>query len=99
MTGTVDDMILYRNKSGTKLYARKTFTLKGHPSHAPFRSAQQAIYALQPSEGFKQNLRDYLIAYNRLPENQDREAHAWNNLYNKLMFAMQRTMGIPLASP
>ncbi len=98
LTGKVDDLILYRNRSGNKLYARKRFSLENHPSHAPFRTAQQAIYALGPSEGYKQNLRDYLTAYNLLPQNEGREAHAWNNLYNKLMFAMQRQTGIPLAT-
>ncbi len=98
LTGKVDDLVLYRNRYGNKLYARKMGVFVDHPGQAPFRTAQEAIYALGPSEGYKQNLRDYLIAYNQLPQNEGREAHAWNNLYNKLMFAMQRQMGIPLAT-
>jgi hypothetical protein len=38
-----------------------------------------------------------MIGYNKLKANEDRPVQCWNNLYNKLMFAMQRTMGIPLA--
>ena len=98
LTGKVDDLVLYRHRYGNKLYARKVGVFVDHPGQEPFRTAQQAIYALGPSEGYRQNLRDYLIAYNLLPENEGREAHAWNNLYNKLMFAMQRQTGIPLAT-
>ena len=98
LTGKVDDLVLYRNKRGNKLFARKHGVFTDHPGQAPFRSAQQAIYALQPSEGYKRNLREYLIGYNNLKINDGREVHAWNNLYNKLMFAMQRQTGIPLAT-
>jgi len=97
-TGNMDDLVIYRNRSGNKLFARKYVKIENHPGQAPFAAAQRAIYALQPSEGYKQNLRDYLIGYNRLPVNDGREAHSWNNLYNKLMFAMQSQMGIPLAT-
>jgi len=92
LTGKVDDLVIYRNRSGNKLFARKYVKIENHPGQAPFAAAQRAIYALQPSEGYKQNLRDYLIGYNRLPVNDGREAHSWNNLYNKLMFAMQKAL-------
>ena len=98
LTGKVDGLVLYRNKHSNKLFARKPGVFINHPGQKPFKDAQQAIYALQPSEAFQQNLRDYLIAYNNLPDNEGHEAHAWNNLYNKMMFAMQRQMGIPLAT-
>ncbi len=98
LTGKVDGLVLYRNKHSNKLFARKPGVFVDHPGQKPFKNAQQAIYVLQPSGAFKQNLRDYLIAYNSLPDNEGREAHAWNNLYNKLMFAMQRQLGIPLAT-
>jgi len=95
-TGSVDDMIYYRHKANGKIYARKRFTFKDHPGQAPFASAQKAIYALQPSQAYRQNLCDYLIGYNKLKINDGREAIAWTNLYNKLMFAMQKQLGIPL---
>ena len=98
LTGKVDGLVLYRNKHSNKLFARKPGVFVDHPGQKPFKNAQQAIYVLQPSGAFKQNLRDYLIAYNSLPDNEGREAHSWNNLYNKLMFAMQRQLGIPLAT-
>ena len=95
-TGSVDDMIYYRHKANGKIYARKSFTFKDHSGQAPFASAQKAIYALQPSQAYKQNLCDYLIGYNKLKINTGREAITWTNLYNKLMFAMQKKLGIPL---
>ena len=77
-TGSVDELIFYRHKANGKIYARKRFTFKNHPGQPPFASAQKAIYALQPSQAYRQNLSDYLIGY------------------NKLMFAMQKQLGIAL---
>ena len=45
---------------------------------------------IQPSEGYKQNLRDYLLAYNSMKENQNKLMLTWNNLFLKLMFAMEK---------
>jgi len=95
-TGSVDELIFYRHKANGKIYARKRFTFKNHPGQAPFASAQKAIYALQPSQAYRQNLSDYLIGYNKLKINDGREVIAWTNLYNKLMFAMQKQLGIAL---
>ena len=95
-SGSLDGMIYYRDRMSGKLYARKQFTFKDHPGQAPFASAQKAIYALNPSRGFKQNLTDYMIGYNALKESQGREVMSWANLYNKMMFAMQKKLGIAL---
>jgi hypothetical protein len=97
-TGTLDDMIYYTRRPNGRVYARRRFTLKDHPSHKPFANATRGIYALNPSREYRQNLADYMIGYNRLEANEAKPAQCWNNLYNKLMFAMQRQMGIPLAT-
>jgi len=45
---------------------------------------------LNPSDGYKQNFKDYLIGYNKLKENQDSPALSWYNLYIKMLFALQK---------
>ncbi|MDP3113651.1 MAG: hypothetical protein Q8M98_02635 [Candidatus Cloacimonadaceae bacterium] len=95
-TGRTEDLIYYRSRITGKIYARKRWTFKDHPGQAPFAAAQKAIYALNPSKEYRQNLSDYLIAYNKLPENAERRVLSWGNLYNKLMFAMQKMMPVEL---
>lgn len=89
-TGKLNDLIYYRRKPGGKIYVRKQFTFENHPGQPAFASAQKAIYALKPSAGYKRDLKDYLILYNRLPKNAESNAQSWTNIYNKLMFAMQK---------
>lgn len=91
-TGRLDKLIYYRRACGGKIYVRKQFKLQNHPSHVGFANAQRAIYALQPSAGYIQNLKDYLPLYNQLPQNAAKRCETWNNLYNKLMFALQKKM-------
>jgi hypothetical protein len=89
-TGLLDGLIYYRYKPGGKIYVRKQFTFAKHPAHSDFRSVQKAIYALRPSPGYIQNLKDYLILYNRLKGNEHKQAQAWTNIYNKLMYALAK---------
>lgn len=96
-TGTIDDIIYYQRGANGRLYARKKPSAAIHSGNNIFSAAQRGIYAFNPSQGYRQNLADYMIGYNQLKATEDKPAQCWNNLYNKLMFAMQRTMGIPLA--
>lgn len=91
-TGKLDGLIYYRSRYTGKLYTRKQWEFKNHPEHPRFRKVQQAIFALKPSPEYIQNIKDYLWLYNKLPENDMRGAHAWTNIYNKLMYAMQKAM-------
>ena len=91
-TGKLDGLIYYRRRSNSKLYVRRQWQFENHPHHPTFARVQRAIFALQPSEGYKSNLKDYLLRYNQLPENEGRQAQYWGNLYVKLMFAMQKAM-------
>jgi hypothetical protein len=91
-SGKADGMIYYFDgKSGTAL-ARRSFTFKDHPGQPAFRSAQSQIYTIQPSQFYINNLKDYLYAYNNLPGNETQPLRTWTNVYNKLMFAMQKAL-------
>lgn len=91
-TGTLNGLIYYRRRPGGKIYVRKQFKFKNHPGQPGFAGAQKAIYALNPSSGYIQNLKDYLLLYNQLPGFKDKPAQSWTNLYNKLMFALQKAL-------
>ena len=89
-TGKLDGLIYYRRRPGGRIYVRKQFRFKDHPAQPGFAAAQRAIYALAPSAGYKTDLKDYLLLYNQQPGNAEKPAQSWTNLYNKLMFALQK---------
>lgn len=90
-TGKLDGLIYYRSRRTGKLYVRRQWRFRNpHPAHPQFRSAQRAIFALQPSQAYIANFRDYLGQYLLLPESEYHPAHAWTNLYVRMMFAMQK---------
>lgn len=91
-TGKLDGLIYYRSRYTGKLYVKRQWKFKNHPEHPRFRSVQQAIFALKPSPDYIQNIKDYLWLYNKLPANELRGAHAWTNIYSKMMYAMQKAM-------
>ncbi len=95
-TGKLDDLIYYRRRPGGKIYVRKQFKFKDHPGQPAFASAQKAIYALNPSDAYKRDLKDYLILYNKLPANSEANSQSWTNIYNKLMFTMQKKLQLQL---
>lgn len=97
ITGRSEDMIYYTMGKTGKIYARRRFKFKDHPGQAPFAFAQRAIYALKPSAEFKEDLKIYMMLHNKLPEKRGNEVTAWTNIYNKMMFNMQKKLGVNLA--
>lgn len=91
-TGKSDGLIYYFDKKSGVTLARKEFTFQNHPGQPPFRSAQKQIYTIQPDKFYIYNLQDYLIAYNNLPQNELKPLRSWTNVYNKIMFAMQKAL-------
>jgi hypothetical protein len=91
-TGHADGMIYYFDKKSGTTLARKMFTFENHPGQPAFRSAHRQIYTIQPSKFYTYNLRDYIVEYNNLPENELKPMRAWTNVFNKLMFAMQKAL-------
>ncbi len=91
-TGKLDGLIYYIDKFTGKPRARTSFTFKNHPGQKPFKSAQKQIYAIEPSQFYKYDLKDYCLSYNNLPQNAGFPIFTWCHVYNKLMWAMQTAM-------
>ncbi len=82
-TGHLDELIYYRNKKNGKLYVRRRFKFKNHPAHLVFTKIIQNIYALAPSEEYKQNLQTYVALFNtNLPEGKKPLQHLDKCLHN-----------------
>ncbi|HNX36989.1 MAG TPA: hypothetical protein PL124_01610 [Candidatus Cloacimonadota bacterium] len=56
--------------------------------HVEQGSKTAAIFAVLPSEGYKEDMKDYLYRYNSLGSKEQRPIRTWANLYMKLMFNM-----------
>lgn len=91
-SGKIDDLIYYIDKRTGRPLVRRAFTFKNHPGQAPFGNAQKQIYTLNPSEDYKHNLFDYCMSYNTLPEAEEKPLFTWTQVYNKLMWAMQKAI-------
>jgi hypothetical protein len=91
-SGNIDGLIYYTNRKTGVTLARKEFTFKNHPGQPGFRNAQKQIYAIAPSRDYQLNLKDYIVYYNDLEENQLKQLTTWSNVYNKLMYALQKAM-------
>ncbi|MDY0152465.1 MAG: hypothetical protein RBS43_09355 [Candidatus Cloacimonas sp.] len=91
-TGKLDGLIYYRSRITGKLYVRRQWEMKDHPAFPAFSSANRAIFVLNPSAAYKQNLKDYLQLYNMLPDEANKPMNSWTNIYVKLMFAMQKAL-------
>ncbi len=91
-TGKLDGLIYYRSKRTGKLYVRRQGKVTDNTGIVGFRTATQAVYALSPSEAYKNNLRDYVMLYNNLPIAAYKPLWTWTNAYSMLMFAMQKAM-------
>jgi len=90
LTGKIDDKIFYYHPRLQTILVR-TYT---KPNHNPSAERMQLIMAnlklIQPSAGYKRNLKDYLIQYNNLADADYKPVTCWVNLYLKLMFAMAK---------
>jgi hypothetical protein len=98
-SGTSDDAVYYYHPGIQLSLVRDYVIPKESSANRRMKAVMQNLQQLQPSEGYKQNFKDYLIRYNRLKVNQDSPVLAWNNLFLKLMYAMEKaTAGIDLAT-
>lgn len=85
-------------KFGTSWARINTYpTITEH--HVKQGSKTAAIYAVQPSDGYKEDLKDYIYRYNSLSNKKIKPIRTWANLYMKLMFDLAlRDPSIDLAT-
>jgi hypothetical protein len=88
-TGKADESVIYYNRRMNRCFVRRRPDNKNHPSHIPFSETMRNIAQIKPSAGYKKDLEWYLELYNQLKDNKFKPVMSWNNLYMKLLFAMQ----------
>jgi len=66
LTGTVDDLVLYRNRKTGKLLARRYCVPKPSAENTRMAETSRNLFALAPSEAYKADLKLYLLLHNEL---------------------------------
>jgi hypothetical protein len=89
-TGKLDGLVYYYHPGLKEILVRKFTPASNNPAAERLAAVMANLKLLNPSAGYKQDFRDYLILYNRLPENKDRKACVWNNLYLKMLYALAK---------
>jgi len=87
--GKFDDMVFCYNRSLGKLYARRRAYPTITESHRKFGSITANLFALKPSQAYKDDLSFYGTRYRSL-RNTKGKLITWTNLYIKLMYEMAR---------
>lgn len=90
LTGKMDDRIFYYHPGKREVYVRRYVKPERNPPAARLQTVMQNLKLIQPSAAYIRDLKDYLILYNKLSENQNAQVITWMNLYLKIMFGMQK---------
>ncbi|MBP9036998.1 MAG: hypothetical protein KBG38_04320 [Candidatus Cloacimonas sp.] len=89
-TGKADDLVFCFDRISGKIYARKRVYPRLTEENARIANISRNIFALQPSEVYKNDLRLYLLRYNGLKANRYKQLRSWVNLYHLLMANMAK---------
>lgn len=89
-SGTVDEAVYYYHPGLDENLMRVYVRPKISMSNFRLRDIMANLKTLAPSEGYKRNLKDYLLAYKLQKEHRQEKILTWNNLFLKLMYAMEK---------
>ena len=94
--GKTDDSVIYYNRALNRCIIRRKPHYVNHPAHPRFSDVAKNLKLLNPSIGYREDLKQYLIQYRK--QHRDSKMLTWNNLWYKLMWAMSRRLQIDLAT-
>jgi hypothetical protein len=91
-SGTVDGAIYYYNDRIKQCLMRKYKYPELNENNERTTSIMANLKLIEPSQGYRYNLMDYVGAYNDSKDYGHKPMNAWNNAWLKLMFAMQKAL-------
>jgi hypothetical protein len=96
-TGKVDGNSIYFHKEARRFVVRRIRKYVELPQDTEFRSVQKNLWRIHPAEAYKNDLRQYIAAYKKLPYKNRPNFITWNNVWQALMYELQRLVpGIDL---
>jgi hypothetical protein len=90
LTGKLDGLVYYYHPVLNEILARKFNPSANNPSAERLAAIMANLKLLSPSNCYKQDIRDYLVLYNRLIINRDKKVCNWSNLHLKMLYTMVR---------
>jgi len=91
-SGYLDDAVFYYNPKIKLTLMRPYVYPELNHNNERTTSIMANLKLINPSEGYKQNLRDYIMYYNDSKEYGHKPLSAWNTAWLKMLFAMQEAM-------
>jgi hypothetical protein len=99
ISGKVEDEVYYYNRALHETIMRSYTKPERNPMAERYKLIMANLKLINPSEGFKRDIRDYLVLYNRLKVTECKPVISWMNIYLKMLFAMEKGYpGIDLAT-
>ena len=98
-SGKLEDGIWYYHPRLKVSLMRLYAVASRNPSAVRLKAVMKNLKTIQPGEDYKRNFRDYLLAFNELKVYRHTPVLTWNNLWLKLLYAMQKALpGIDLTT-
>jgi hypothetical protein len=91
-SGTSDDAVYYYHPRLKQTYVREYVIPDNKANTDRTKSIMANLKTLQPSDSYRSNLREYLLAYNEHKDYGHRPLLTWTNVFMKLMHALQKEM-------
>lgn len=88
--GTIDEAVYYYHPGLDENLMRQYVRPKISMSNHRLRDIMANLKQIAPSAGYRRNLKDYLLVYKLQKEHSQDQVLTWNNLFLKLMFAMEK---------
>jgi hypothetical protein len=87
--GKIDGLVYCYSRQMGKVYARKRVYPTITDSHRQFGSVNANLFAINPAQGFKDDMYFYMTRYRAL-RSAKKSLQTWSNLYMKLMYDMAK---------
>ncbi len=89
-SGTIDDAVYYYHPRLKLLLMRDYVKPKETAANRRVKAVMANLRLIQPTDAYKNNLKAYMLAYNSMKEHQNKLMLCWNNLYMKMLYAMEK---------
>lgn len=90
MSGKRDESIFYYHPGCKVCLVRALPKFEPNERTEMLKNVMANLKNLNPSLGYKQDFKDYLIRYNDLKENRGNQAITWSNLFVKMLYKMAK---------
>lgn len=91
-TGIADGSVYYYNRQTNRIYVRSLPNRKPDKTNKDFASKMTNIGKWNPDFYYKEDWQMYVGYYNALPIYCNTPVTAWNNLFVKVLFAMEKQL-------